>query len=177
MWFLVESDLSKASGVKASEMEQTLGTARRAEAVLHYLTRFWQGKARRPGIWAALMTWQLDFRPWGKTPEFRASCVSLDLQANWIRLKSEMEKTKPGQLLIYQGPEKDYNILWDFLSSVTQGMAASSRPERILAILGGEIDSPPDWKYYLTFRSQFPGSAVPLDFCVLTSWPMAYSSS
>lgn len=130
LWFHVESDLSKASGVNASEMEQTLETARRAEAVLHYMTRFWQGKVGRPGIWAAMVTWQLDLRPWGRTPEFRADCISLELQANWVILKSEMEKTKPGQLLIYRGPEKGYSIPWDFLSSITQGQMASRGPER-----------------------------------------------
>lgn len=81
LWFHVESGLSEASGLNASEVEQTLETARTAEAVIHYRTRFWQGKVRRPAIRAALVTWQLDLRPWGRTPEFRADCVSLELLA------------------------------------------------------------------------------------------------
>lgn len=36
----LESELSKASGVDASEMEQMLGNASKTEAVLHYMTRF-----------------------------------------------------------------------------------------------------------------------------------------
>lgn len=39
-WFHLESDLSKASGVNAIEMEQMLGNARKMETVLHYMTRF-----------------------------------------------------------------------------------------------------------------------------------------
>lgn len=40
LWFHVESGLSEASGLNASEVEQTLETARTAEAVIHYRTRF-----------------------------------------------------------------------------------------------------------------------------------------
>lgn len=154
-----------------------LETARRAEAVLHYMTRFWQGKVGRPGIWAAMVTWQLDLRPWCRTPEFRTDCISLELQANWVILKSEMEKTKPGQLLIYQGPEKGYSIPWDFLSSITQGQMASTGPKESFSNPWRDSPSPPDWKHYLTFRSQFPGSIVPPHFYVLKPLPMLCSSS
>lgn len=41
-----------------------------------------------------------------------------------------MEKTKPGQLLIYQGPEKGYSTPGDFLSSLTSGQMASRGPQK-----------------------------------------------
>lgn len=53
------------------------------------------------------------------------------------------------------------------------GQAASRGPKRVSVILGGNSSQPPDLKHYLTFRRWFPRSVVPLDFCVLTSWPMA----
>lgn len=143
----------------------------RAEAALHYMTRFWQGKARRLGIWAAQVTWQLDLRPWGRTPKFRADGVSPELQANWIILKSEMEKTKPGQLLHLPGARERLPKVFPKISSL--GQAASRGPKRVSVILGGNSSQPPDLKHYLTFRRWFPRSVVPLDFCVLTSWPMA----
>lgn len=78
LWFHLKSDLSEVTGVNASEMEQMLGNASKAEAVLHYMTRFWQGKAKGPGIWSALVPQQPELRPWGKTPEFRANRASLE---------------------------------------------------------------------------------------------------
>lgn len=112
LWFHVESDLSKASGVNASEMEQTLKTAGRGEAALHYTTRFWQAKASRSGIRAALVTWQPDLRPWGRAPEFRVDCISWVLQADWILLKLETEMTKPGQRLHLLGDKETLQGSW-----------------------------------------------------------------
>jgi hypothetical protein len=40
LWFHVESDLSKTSGINAGEMKQTPENARKVEAVLHYMTKF-----------------------------------------------------------------------------------------------------------------------------------------
>lgn len=106
LWFHVENDLSKASGVNASEMEQTLETVRRAEAVLYFTTRFWQGKTRKPGIQAAMVTWQLDPRPWGRTPEFRQIAFhwsSRPIESSW---SMRWERQNQVSCSIYQDQRK-----------------------------------------------------------------------
>lgn len=119
----------KTSGGNASEMEQTLETARRAEAALYYMTRFWQGKTRRPGIQAAMVTWQLDLRPWGKTLKYGQTAFHQSARPVESYWNMRWERQNQVSSSIYQGPEKDHSIPWDFFSNVTQGRTASKGPK------------------------------------------------
>ena len=110
-----------------NEMEQTLETARRAEAALYFTTRWWQGKTKSPGIQAATGTRQLDPRPWGRTPELKQTVFHRSSRPVESSRTMRWERRKV-RCSIYQGPGRDRSSPWDFFSSVIQGQAASRGP-------------------------------------------------